>query len=214
MSALRCVVFDFDGTLVDSNTVKHDAFLRIAARFPGGEAAMRGLLGRVQGDRHAVMAAFVQTGTAAATAAELVQAYSDHVDAAVAAAPAMPGAEALLQALHLHGLHVVLSSATPLANLRGIVERRGWSHHFHQLGGSPASKVETLGGVMAARGLRPDEIAVVGDGADDRASAVATGCAFFAVGEARGTPAGETVYPLPALQQALLSRTQPRTTPA
>lgn len=214
MSSLSCVVFDFDGTLVDSNAVKHDAFLRIAARFPGGEVAMRGLLGHLKDDRHAVMAAFVQASGLSATPDELVCAYSEYVDAAVAAAPAMPGAEALLQALRAAGLRVVLSSATPLANLRTIVERRGWTHHFDRLAGSPASKLDTLTRMMADHGLQAHEIAVVGDGADDRASAHATGCAFFAVGEARGTPADEPVYPLTALHDLLLVRTQPRAIPA
>ena len=209
---MRCVVFDFDGTLVDSNAIKQDSFLRIASRFSGGEAAMRGVLGRVQGDRHALMAAFVQAGALEVSAHELVLAYNELVDLAVAAAPSMPGAEPLLQILEEQGLHVVLSSATPLANLRFIVERRGWLHYFNELAGCPASKLETLGRVMAEHDFRVSDIAVVGDGSDDRDIAAAIGCAFFAVGEARGTPAGETVYPLPALQQVLLSRGQPCTT--
>ena len=204
MSGFRCVVFDFDGTLVDSNAVKHAAFLYIAARYPGGEAVMHGLLRRVQGDRHAVMTAFVQAARPSGTADELVRDYSYYVDSAVASASSMPGAESLLQALRDGGRQVVLSSATPLANLKTIVERRGWVHRFDHLAGSPVSKADTLCWLIAEQGFSPSEIAVVGDGDDDRASAAATGCAFFAVGEARGAPAGEPVFSLHSLHAPLM----------
>lgn len=201
------MVFDFDGTLVESNAVKRDVFLRIAARYHGGEAAMCDVLRTVAGDRHAVMAAFVDAARLPAqTARALVQAYSDEVDAAVAAAPAVPGAQALLEALAAAGCWVVLSSSTPLVNLATIVERRGWRSWFARLAGGPATKIQTLHAVMEEEGLTADEIIVVGDGADDRASAAAIGCTFRAVGEASGTPAGERIYTLAELQTMLLAQ--------
>ncbi len=39
-AVIRVVVFDFDGTLVDSNAIKREGFLRLAAGYPGGAATM------------------------------------------------------------------------------------------------------------------------------------------------------------------------------
>jgi phosphoglycolate phosphatase-like HAD superfamily hydrolase len=96
----------------------------------------------------------------------------------------MPGAEVLLRALAAEGIDAHLSSATPLVSLAWIVARRGWDGHFRSLHGCPAAKDETLAQLMAAHGTAPHEIAVVGDGDDDCASAAAFGCTFYPVGAA------------------------------
>jgi phosphoglycolate phosphatase len=182
---IRRVVFDFDGTLVDSNALKRDAYDRVVADDPDGSALMAQALAAGPGDRHVVFARYValQSG-GRRDAATLVRLYTDIVDSAVAAAPSMPGAEVLLRALAADGIEAHLSSATPLASLVWIVARRGWGGHFRSLHGSPAAKEETLAQLIAAHGTAPHAIAVVGDGDDDRASAAAFGCAFYPVGTA------------------------------
>jgi phosphoglycolate phosphatase len=199
------VVFDFDGTLVDSNAIKRLGFFDVVAAHADGEAVMADVLARVVGDRRAIFAAYArQRGNPSADDVEaLVQAYSRRVDERVAAAPEMPGAEALLAKLRQHGVRVVLSSATPVDSLRRIVEQRGWLRHFDEVLGHPSRKVDSLRRLLQ-RGAT--NIAVVGDGEDDRDSAAAVGCSFFAVGEARGGLAGEPVFTLPELSAVLLDR--------
>jgi phosphoglycolate phosphatase len=183
---IRRVVFDFDGTLVDSNALKRDAYDRVVAGDPDGAAVIAQALAAGPGDRHVVFDRYVaqRLGKNGRDAAALVRDYTDIVDAAVAAAPAMPGAEVLLRALAAEGIDAHLSSATPLASLVWIVARRGWDGHFRSLHGRPAAKEETLAQLIAKHGTAPQEIAVVGDGDDDRASAAAFGCAFYPVGAA------------------------------
>ena len=184
---IRRVVFDFDGTLIDSNALKRDAYDRVVAGDPDGTALMEKALAAGPGDRHAVFQRYaaLRSGKDGRDAATLASEYTGIVDAAVAAAPSMPGAEALLRALAAEGIDVHLSSATPLASLAWIVARRGWDGHFRSLHGRPAAKEETLAQLIAAHGSAPHEIAVVGDGDDDRASAAAFGCAFYPVGTAK-----------------------------
>ena len=97
----------------------------------------------------------------------------------------------------------MLSSATPEENLRRIIDARGWSHLFDGVFGLPTSKTETLFRLIDRHGLRPGEVAVVGDGDGDRESAQAVGCAFFPVGEACIGPQ-ERIFTLSALQTILL----------
>jgi phosphoglycolate phosphatase len=207
---IASVVFDFDGTLVDSNAIKRQGFFEVVAAHAGGRERMQRILDRVTGDRYSVFAAYVADAAGAGqapaqSAAELVRAYGDRVDELVGAAREMPGATQLLKQLRERGRRLYLSSATPVTSLRGIVEQRGWLPLFDELFGSPSNKRETLQRVRSLAGNDSRAIAVVGDGVDDRDSAASIGCAFFSVGEARGARASERVFTLPELLDVLLN---------
>ena len=49
--------------------------------------------------------------------------------------------------------------------------------------GSQRTKLEALGEIANAEALTPGQIAVVGNGADDRAAAQSFGCMYVAVGD-------------------------------
>ena len=200
---IETIVFDFDGTLVDSNSIKRRGFFAVVASHEGGAEMMQRVL--ESGRRSpAIFDAYVAFQAAANAsrrhvAETLVSEYSAHVDAAVATAAEMPGATELLDGLRRYGKHVYLSSATPVASLKDIVERRGWSPLFDAIFGAPSSKHASLLQIRAATAAPISALAVVGDGVDDRDSAAAIGCPFFAVGEARGKRPDERVFTLPEL---------------
>jgi len=209
VGTFACVVFDFDGTLVDSNALKRACFFDVARTHRNGEATMADVLASVTGDRFAIWTAFASAmGLPDEAGDRLARNYSDAVDAAVAGAAEMPGATDLLATLSASPVAVFLSSATPEANLAAIVERRGWRRHFDGVYGRPASKAETLRRHVLPLAGAPHRVAIVGDGADDRANAAETRCRFFPVGEARGAPAGsEPVYALADLAAHFLPDT-------
>ena len=209
MLRVRHAVFDFDGTLVDSNRVKRDGFLAIAARHPDGVECMHRILDDEPGDRSAKIAAYV--ARMRATSAEftgdvdmLLETYSAAVDSEVVNAAEMADAQPLLKALRDGGVACYLSSATPISNLRRIIERRSWANYFDGVFGHPDSKEQTLERLIRCNGGDPMEFAVIGDGEDDRASAKAVGCRFFSVGEGRGRDREEPVYSLGELAAILL----------
>ena len=71
---ISCVVFDFDGTLVDSNDVKRQAFFEIASSHPGGGVQWMGqALDSEAGDRKAVFHAYVQRMAEAGTSLDADQ---------------------------------------------------------------------------------------------------------------------------------------------
>lgn len=187
---IRAVVFDFDGTLVDSVAIKEGAFAEIAAALDGGEAAMQQV--RNDGlpqDRDAVFRRFAESiaarngvSDAAAWGQELTVRYSALCEERISACPECRGASEVLYRLRENGYLLYLNSATPAEALRPILERRGLGEAFHQAYGIPPSKEENLRRIVATAGAQPEEVLVVGDGADDAASAAAVGCHFLAAG--------------------------------
>ncbi len=206
---IRAFVFDFDGTLVDSNAIKADGYRRVAAVHPGGAAIMEATIAEVLGDRFAVFEAYAKrlerAGGPICSPSDLAASYTASVDTAVAAAAEMPGARQLLNALREAGCASFLSSATPVASLSRIVAARGWTFFFKSIHGAPAPKLDTLRRIIAVHHLAPGEVAVVGDGADDHAAAAATGCRFFPVG---GFAGGLPTYQLPEIEQFALADTR------
>jgi phosphoglycolate phosphatase-like HAD superfamily hydrolase len=181
---IKVTVFDFDGTLVDSNAIKMEVFFRLAARYPEGEAAMAEVIG-TSGDRRSILSAFsgrMATAGVRLNVDELVARYSSHVDPAVAAAPEMQGATELLVRLRHAGLSLHLNSATPTDSLMTILCRRGWHVLFNGIHGTPGSKAEVLHEISEAEHAHAEEIAVVGDGVDDAFAAKLFGAHFIAVG--------------------------------
>ena len=205
---ISTVVFDFDGTLVDSNSIKRRGFFDVVADEPNSVARMQAVLTTVQGDRHTIFESYVASRSASCykgpDADALVLRYSDYVDARVSEAPEMPGASEILRGLKFAGLRVFISSATPQANLERIVERRNWCDWCDGLYGYPSRKSDTLKIISAQLGIDACSIAVVGDGADDLDSARSMSCSFFPVGEARGVRPDTRIFTLKEVTESLL----------
>lgn len=181
---IRVGVFDFDGTLVESNAIKTEGFFHIAAHYPDGEAAMADAIG-TSGDRRSILSAFAACMASAGVhldVDDLVARYCERVDPAVASAPEMQGATDLLVNLRDAGLRLYLSSATPTESLLGILNARGWTVLFNGIYGAPKSKIEALHEISKAEQAAGGEIAVVGDGVDDAYAAKMFGAQFIAVG--------------------------------
>jgi phosphoglycolate phosphatase-like HAD superfamily hydrolase len=181
----RCVVFDFDGVLVDSNEVKRDAFYRIFA--PAGAAAHaaldRVLAADVVGDRFDIIRAVLCEVTPAAPDSA-VQDYASRYNAiceeCAATCPSIAGADATLTELApLLPLYVV--SATPEEPLRRVIVRRRWNRFFCGVYGRPGNKTDHIARLAAQAGLPHGQVTVVGDGRRDLEAARALGCRFIGV---------------------------------
>src|SRR5262245_43642280 len=102
---IRVVVFDFDGTLVDSNAIKEDCLQRTVRRLPNGPAALA-LARQSGGDRCKVFDEVARrvTGSAdpsavAPRARELIDAYSPCCSKGIVAAAERRGARQALDQL-------------------------------------------------------------------------------------------------------------------
>jgi len=178
---IRCVVFDFDGTLVMSNAIKRDGFTAVAKAFPNGEAAMDTIMANPPGDRYAITQAFAALYNADAT--ELVERYGQWCEDNILICPERTGATEVLKTLTDKGLPIWLNSATPEAPLQAVVAKRYPTGTFAGVLGGHACKVKNLRKVMQHENLTPAQILMVGDGYDDRDGAADFGCPFIGLTE-------------------------------
>lgn len=184
---IETIVFDFDGTLVDSNRLKRRAFYQI---FPDGERyqeVINQVLG-VMNERprfhilREILVRLAQDGSEAIEArlSALTEEYNSLVVYGAKTCSEMPGATKALEYLN-EKYALYLSSTTPEEPLREIIADRGWLHFFKDVFGYPRQKNETLVEIMSAESVLPAEMLVIGDGESDRRSARSLGSLFFPI---------------------------------
>ncbi len=186
---IRCVVFDFDGTLVDSNEVKRQAFFEVAREHdPEGDVVRAILDGPTPGDRYAVTRAMARAfapddgeDRIRHLAEELVGAYREITDRNVVACREVEGATTALDSLVEREIPVYINTATPLSATESILEARGLARFFCGVLGGESSKLDNLRTIAALVGTKPNEMVLVGDGEDDRSAARDFQCAFVGV---------------------------------
>lgn len=184
-----CVVFDFDGVLVDSNAVKRRAYRDIFADAPESEAVVEAVLqSDTEDDRLEVIRAILRglnrEGHATAEQDLLVAEYGERYNTiceehAATCSEVRGASSALARLAKTHSLYII--SATPEVPLRRIVKRRAWSRYFREVLGRPRTKSENLARVIRSEGIKGQQIVFVGDGRRDLVAARETGCRFVGV---------------------------------
>lgn len=187
---IRCTVFDFDGVILASNSVKDQAYDQaVEACFPGNVDIVRTVLCRGRPlTRAQTMAQIVErlvacgrlpAAAADRAVADLVAAYGRYVDAGLLAASPLPGVPCVLEILAAR-MPLYLNTLNPRDRLAVVLERRGLAGYFREVLGSESSKIDNLASIVARHGPAGD-IVVVGDGVLDWESSRCHGTAFVAV---------------------------------
>lgn len=182
MSSTRfdVVVFDFDGTLVQSAAAKRQAFFAI---FPPASApAVEQVLARnPDGSRHDVIPAMIaEAGLDAVDAPSLIGDYGRQASGAVGDAPEMPGASELLRRVSKEAA-IYVASATPHDELLGQLSKRGWLALLKGAYGFPHRKTDVVAALLKRHAIPASRLLVVGDGISDREAAERNGCPFHEI---------------------------------
>ncbi|MBK26608.1 MAG: hypothetical protein CME70_21590 [Halobacteriovorax sp.] len=185
LSEKKVFVFDFDGTLVDSNKIKKDAFFQLTdneqfnlilekthSKMPEVSRfiLLRNVLEQMKHDD-------IQSEVD-----RLCSLYGSLVEEKTIACTEMPGAIELLKHLGQKKVNIYLSSNTPEISLKKIIYKRGWDQYFKCLYGSPRNKSETIKLISKNENLSDSSrIVVLGDGESDKLSAESICCDFVDV---------------------------------
>ncbi|MGW6710003.1 HAD family hydrolase [Streptomyces sp. NPDC054956] len=185
MSELAAVLFDMDGTLVDTETLWWLTTEEIAAGLGHAltEADAPEVVGRSVEDTAAHLVRVARTGDPAAVAAELTGSFFRRVEEG---APMRPGAQALLTALEREGVPFALVSASPRVVVDSVVG--GSLAHVPFAFTMSADDTaltkphpDPYRAAAARFGAEPWRCVAVEDSPDGAASAEAAGCGLLVV---------------------------------
>ena len=184
---IEAVVFDFDGTLVDSNQIKRDAYYAAFEAVPGARKCIaQALKTYPDKDRYFIIRTVVEnlrrSGRITRSEGERMRAravrrYSAYCRTKIRDARDFAGVAATLRALS-RKYRLAINSATPQRHLRQLVSVRRWAHYCKVIVGAPSTKVANLRRIARRFSLGPREIMFVGDSRIDATAAAHFGCAF------------------------------------
>lgn len=179
---IRCLVFDFDGTLVPSNKIKHAAYAETVAATPGAASRILEIVaGNPDYDRYKVFAQLAAEFPAAGDTATLTARYGTICESQILPLLANGPTRDLITALTDLGLSSHIATATPYADIARIFDRAGITTAFVSIHGGPETKTAALASIIADGGYNPAEVAMIGDGSNDHAAAAAHGCPFVQI---------------------------------
>ena len=180
------IVFDFDGTLVQSNEIKTWAFGELYK--DNGEKFVQQIITyhkKYEGVSRFVKFRYWSENLLGQSYTEeigenLSRTYSQLVFDAVVKAPYIEGA---LEFLKKHYQHIPLfvASGTPEQELKEIIKQRSIPHFFQGVFGSPATKKEILQGILTMHQLYAEKVLMVGDALSDWEGAQGVGAKFMCI---------------------------------
>ena len=195
-SAPQAVLFDFDGTLIDSAPGILASF-EAALRATGLSAAVP-LSPALIGPPLAKTAATLLGRDDPAAVQALVAAFRDDYDTAGYRATAVyDGVTTMLQGLVDAGIALHIVTNKRIAPTRRILEHLGWTRRFTGIYALDAldppapHKPALVAEVMRREGLAATRSWMVGDSAEDRRAAEANGLRFFAAAWGYGAAAAD-----------------------
>ena len=184
----RAVVFDFDGTLVQSADAKYQAFFTIFPDSDEYSAVIAEVLREdPDGSRNTVIPEMDrrirERGLELANDTSVddrIGAYGELAIDAVRRCPEMPGATSLLKRA-AKTCAVFVCSNTPEDVLSDLVRARNWLGFIDGVCGYPNVKTNTVADIIRRLKIDQEELIVVGDGKSDEQAAHENGCSFFRV---------------------------------
>ena len=182
----RMLVFDFDGTLVDSVSIKWRAFDRCFEKFPAqGEqisAYCRGNNHTPRGEKFKhVYEEILRLPYTREVEQELNRCFERETTEQISRAPALSGASEFLGRVRSNYRTALLSS-TPHEILLTILKKRSWANWFDEVQGAPVNKAAWLKRLYA-QGFTPDQVLFFGDTSEDAVAAREADCGFISVPE-------------------------------
>lgn len=206
---LQAIFFDFDGVLVDSNSIKTEAFRTLFKNYNKDIIAeivahhqQHGGISRVEKIRYAHQYIIKQPLTEEEVEDKAAE-YSKLVLEKVIEVDWIRGAREFLDNIQ-NTLPLFVISGTPETELREIIDRRKISVYFEEIFGSPIKKPVHIRNLLYDYQLAPDRCVFVGDALTDYNAAKETGLQFIGIHGDVEFPSGTTVLQdCRGLQQAI-----------
>jgi phosphoglycolate phosphatase len=182
--AIRLVVFDCDGVLLDTMAAKIEAFRRwVCARWPQHEAVfLDHVMGSFGRSRNFQIEWFfnhcLDLAVDAEALADEVALFTAICEPLCADAGWLTGSSEFVAACEAAGVPRYVLSGTPQRQLEDMLVANGVDQRFSGIIGSPPTKSVSLQKILAMTGIAPDATVFVGDAEADAQAAASVGIHF------------------------------------
>ena len=184
---IRGVIFDFDGTLVDSNDIKRKSFYSVTKDIAGAGNLLDKILSTPEsGDRYDIFETLSKelklVNNIIVDPSKLSNLYTELCEYEISRAPEIEEVSKTINELKKTDIKLFISSATPENTLKRIIEMRKWNEMFDMVLGSPYSKIDHVAKILKDNNLTVSDIIYVGDSEVDKNTALKIGCKFIGIG--------------------------------
>lgn len=182
---LEAFFLDFDGVVVESTSIKTDAFYEIylpygkdiAEKAKSYHLAHQGITRSVK--FNAINNIFLNKECDEEARNKLSEAFSSLVLEKILNCPLVEGITEFLEESFKKRIPVFLLSATPHEELITIVKNRGFFSYFKEVRGGPQTKVTIGRDILKKYDLRHDQVVFIGDSVSDYTASQELGTKFI-----------------------------------
>ena len=186
---LKTICLDFDGVVVDSNSIKSEAFIEL---FESYEDEIKEI--KIFQQENESLSRFVKfehiaknilmSGMSETIVSEWLKKYSDLTIEKVCRCTEINGALDFINYFKKI-MPVYLISATPLDDLNIIIDERGYVDLFKKIYGSPLKKQDALKEIINSEHINHTDIIFIGDSQSDLIAANEVNICFYAFNSGR-----------------------------
>ena len=180
---IKTIILDFDGVLIESVSIKTQAFRKLFMFVPEHLDAIEQYHVKEMGRSRYEKFRFIYKNILKRPLSQdqckwLSDTFSKIVFDEIKTTPYVKGAEDFLNNYYKK-IPLYIVSATPELELVNIVNQRKMSHYFQKVYGSPKSKTDLITLIIQENKLSPDSVMFVGDAVNDWVAARDCGIRFI-----------------------------------
>jgi len=183
----ECIFFDFDGVILDSVNVKTQAFAKMFRPFGSKIEAevvayhlANGGISRYEKFRY-YYENILKKQIDDRELHRLGKVFSKLVLKGVLASQFVTGAIESLNQIKKLNIPAYVASGTPQEEINYIVKKRGLSHFFEEVYGSPRKKNDIINQILEENGFQRSRCLFIGDAISDYNAAIETGIHFLGI---------------------------------
>lgn len=180
--AIRAIIFDFDGIILETMDIKTNAFRELFKEYPEKLDGIlmfhldNGGMSRFDKFRH-IYKNILHKELTEREFGRLCSSFNKIIFEEVLRASFVKDIKEFLQH-YLHILPMFVVSATPQNELRQIVDAKGLEGYFKGVYGSPQTKPDLIGAILKGNSYKPEEALFIGDSRNDYMAASEKGVLF------------------------------------